>query len=164
MTALLATVLLTLGLCLQAMLGKISPEAHRFVDALMVPVAVFGISGTRRAALGVGCAAGLLHDAWFEVGTFGANGFKRTLLAWGLGAAAVPLDFGHAGGRMTVGAALCIGDAILDLGVYRLLGVERAFRSPGELAVEAAATGLLTVLVGAGLDRLRLLRGKRHGA
>jgi hypothetical protein len=150
-----ALLALLLSLGFQAALGRIWPEAHRLVDALLVPVALYGISGSPRSAMFVGCAAGLLQDTWFQVGTFGLNGFKRTLLGWALGGVAGRLDLGHTGGRLITGALLSIGDNLLDLVLRRLLDLQPASRSLWEWAVEAVLTGLLVALVGSMVDRRR---------
>ena len=76
MSFLRAVLALALALGLQVALGRVWPESHRWVDLLLVPVALSAASGTPRSGMLVGCASGLLYDTWMHVGTFGFTGFK----------------------------------------------------------------------------------------
>jgi len=152
-TLLRAVLGLLAALGLQVALGRIWPEAHRYVDLLLVPVALYGASGTQRSAMFVGCASGLLFDTWLQVGAFGISGFKRTVLGWALGSLASRVDLGHGGGRFLAGAALALSDKLLDPGLLRLL--DQPPRSQGLVAIllQALTTGLLTAAVGSMVDR-----------
>jgi len=152
-TSLPAFLTLLLALGLQVALGRIWPEAHRYVDLLLVPVALCGTSGTQRSAMFVGCASGLLYDTWLQVGTFGISGFKRTLLGWVLGSLASRLDLGHGGGRFLAGALLALCDKLLDPGLLRLLDQPPRVHEIGALLLQALTTGLLTAAVGSMVDR-----------
>jgi hypothetical protein len=149
-----ALVTLLGALALQAGLGRIWPGVHSYIDMLLVPVALLGTRGTQRSAMLVGCASGLLQDTWFQAGTFGLNGFKRTLLGWLLGSLASWLDLNNPAGRMVVGIGLAIADNLLDLGMRLLLDLH--LRMPGllALAIQAGVTGLLCVAFGHMLDRV----------
>lgn len=148
MNLLRAVILVVLALGFQVALVRVWPEAHRCVDALLVPVGLYGISGSQLSAMLVGCASGLLHDSWFQVGVFGLSGFKRTLLGWTLGLAASRLDLGHPAGRLVTGVALSLGDNLLDPPLLRLLDSPPQPRAASELALHALLTGLLTALAG----------------
>jgi cell shape-determining protein MreD len=143
-----AVLALLAALALQAAAGQLWPAVHRFFDALLVPVTWYAIARSQRWALVVGCVAGLTQDAWFQVGAFGLNGFKKTLLGFGLGSFASRLDLNHAPGRIVAGAAMALGDGVLDVLLRRLVGLEPRLPSPAELLVKAGTTGLLLAVVG----------------
>ncbi len=153
--------LLALGIALlaQVALGRIWPESQRYVDALLVPVVWAGLNGSQRSAMFVGCSAGLLKDAWFLVGAFGVNGFKRTLLGWGLGGIAARLDLNHPPGRMVAGVVVSLADSVLDLFLRGLLDQKAAAQGVLEVVIRAVVTGLLVVLTGTIVDRMK----GRHG-
>jgi len=146
-------VVLGIALVLQASLGRFWPGIHRYVDVLLVPVVLFGVGEKQRSAMLVGCASGLLKDTWFQVGAFGVNGFKRTLLGWVLGAVATRFDLNQFGGRLMTGALVAVGDDLLDLAMRGLLDQYSYLPSPLEMLVKAVVTGLLAVAGGAMLDR-----------
>ena len=54
---------LLLVLAIQAGLGKLWPSASSYADLMLLPVVWYGSAGSRRSAMLVGCAAGLLQDA-----------------------------------------------------------------------------------------------------
>ena len=106
MSLLRALLALAAALGLQVALGRIWPDVNRFVSLLLVLVAVYGVSGSQRSAMFVGCLAGLFHDVWLEAGAFGISGFKWTLLGWVLGSVAARLDLGNGPARFVAGACL----------------------------------------------------------
>jgi cell shape-determining protein MreD len=146
---------LVVALVLQAGLGRLFPGIHRYVDVLLVPVAIYGVASSRRAAMGMGCAAGLLSDTWFHGGPFGLHGFKRTLLAWMLGTVATRLDLNQPAGRLVTGALVSLGDDVLDFILRALLDEHPHFPGPTALVVRAVVTGLLVAAGGGMLDRGR---------
>jgi len=150
-----AVLVLLLVTGLQAGLGWIWPAAHRYVDLTLLPVVWYGIAGGPRAGMMVGCAAGLLQDAWFQVGVYGLNGFKKTLLGWALGSLSSRFDLNGAGGRFLAGAAMALADVPLDLMLRRLLDLQTAVPGPVELLARAVSTGLLAVWVFGLVDRVR---------
>ena len=106
---------LAVAVSLQAGLGRLWPDAHRYAELLLVPVVAFGIVGSQRSAMLVGCCAGLLQDAWFDIGVFGLNGFKRTLLGWALGGLGSRFDLNRRTGWLA--AAICTGLLVLGAGL-----------------------------------------------
>lgn len=162
MTLLRAVLALGLALGLQATLGRIWPGAHRYLDAMVVPVALYATDGSQRSAIVIGCLAGLLHDTWFHVGTFGITGFKLTLLGWALGGISARVDLGHPGGRMLAGAGLSLAQNLLDLPLRPLLGQQPLAWGAGDLLIQALLTGLLATLGGSIVDRVKAPRAMRH--
>jgi rod shape-determining protein MreD len=143
------------GLLLEAGLGRWFPASRDYVDVLMVPVAWYGIVRSQRAAMFMGCAAGLLQDGWFQVGVFGSQGFRKTLLGWVLGGLGSRFDLNQGAGRFLSGALLTVADRLLEVALLKLL--DQTARPPAPLAmtIRAVVTGLLVVLVFAILDRVR---------
>ncbi|MCP3977770.1 MAG: rod shape-determining protein MreD [bacterium] len=137
--------LLALALCLgaQAALGRLWPGAHRFVDFMLVPVVWYGIAGSQRSGMAMGCAAGLIHDTWFQIGTFGMSGFKRTLIGWFLGGLGSRFDLNHVTGRFLGGLAASLADGVMTFGLRRMLEQSGASAGLGELLLRAVVTGLL---------------------
>jgi rod shape-determining protein MreD len=146
--------LLALGAALgfQAGVGRIWPEGHRYVEAMIVPVVWHAIARSQRAGMLVGCAAGLLHDAWFE-GLFGAYGFKWTLLGWALGGTSSRLDLNNPAGRVAAGAVAWLADSLLDPVLRRMVDLKPLVRSPHEILIQAVVVGLLTAVAGSIVDR-----------
>jgi len=68
------------ALAVQAMLGRFWPEATRYVDVMLLPVVWYGIAGSQRSGMLVGCAAGLMQDVWFQLGVLGLNGAGKSSL------------------------------------------------------------------------------------
>jgi rod shape-determining protein MreD len=130
---------------LQAALGRFWPAAPRYVDLLSLPVVWYAVAAGQRAGMLVGCAAGLLQDAWFQVGAFGLTGFKKTLLGWALGGFAARFEVGRDGSRFLAGALFALADAALDLAIRPLLDLRSTTPAFGDVLVRAAATGLLAV-------------------
>jgi len=145
------------ALGIEALIGRISPGALGYLDLMLVVVAYFAIRRSQRSAMLVGCAGGLLHDAWFQAGVFGMGGFKKTLVAWVVGGLASRLDLNHAPGRVTVGVVLSISDQFLEVGLYRLMDLATAPLDPVRIISRAAVTGVLVAVVFAIVDR----RGSR---
>ena len=153
MTLLRAAVTLLFALLVQAGIGRIWPQAHSWVDVLLVPVALQATGGTQRSAMLTGCISGLLDDTWFQVGPFGLGGFRRTLLGWLISGVAGWIDLNNPAGRLLTGASLALGDGLVDLLLRGLL--DQHVRAPGigAMLTQAAVTGVLTVAVGSLLDR-----------
>jgi rod shape-determining protein MreD len=154
-TLLRAVLALALGLSVEIALGRWAPSARAYVDVMMVPVAWYGIARSQRGAMLVGCAAGLLQDAWFEAGVFGINGFVKTLLGWALGGVGGRFDLNQAAGRIASGAVLSVAGRVLQAGVLKLLDRSAGPLEPVNLLVRAASGGLLVTLVFAILNRVR---------
>ena len=155
---------LALAVSLQVGLGSLWPDAHRYADLLLVPVVVYGIVGSQRSAMLVGCCAGLLQDAWFDIGVFGLNGFKRTLLGWTLGGLGSRFDLNRRAGWLAAGVLLSLVDSMMDLGLRRMLDLEQATPRVTEIVIRAVVTGLL-VSVAFGLQaRARQRKEQRRFA
>jgi cell shape-determining protein MreD len=142
------------ALVLQVGLSRLWPECQRYVGILLLPVVWYGAAGTPRAAMFVGTAAGLLHDAWFEF-PIGVYGFKWTLIAWALGALSSRIDLNHQGGLAMAGVLAWLADSLLDPGLRRLVDLEPIVRSPPEILVHAVTTGLLAALAGSIVERMQ---------
>jgi len=152
---------LAVGLGLQTGLGRVWPEAPRYVDVMMVPVVWYAIAGSQRSGMLVGCAAGLVQDAWLQAGAFGISGFKKTIVGWVLGGLGSRFDLNSALSRFVFGAVASLGDSLLDLGLRQLLDQSSAPPRPVEIAIKATVTGLL-VLVAFGMTRWRDQRQRRR--
>jgi rod shape-determining protein MreD len=155
---------LAVALAVQAGLGLLWPESYRFVDVMILPVVWFAIAGSQRAAMLVGCAAGLLQDAWFHLGVFGLNGFKKTLLGWALGGLGSRFDVNRQGGRMLFGAMASLADSLLDMGLRQLLDRQETAVRLTDILIKAVVTGILVAVVFALTDRVRGRRSRRYMA
>lgn len=153
---------LAVALALQSVLGLLWPSAHRYVDGMLVPVIWYGICGSQRTGMWVGCAAGLLQDAWFGLGVFGLNGFKKTLIGWVLGGLGSRFDLNRQGGRMVFGVMASLADSLMDLGLRRML--DRTLGTPGpvEIAIKAVVTGVLVAVAFWIVERARKRREFRR--
>lgn len=164
MILLRAGLALAAALGLQIVLGLWAPSLTRWVDVLMFPVAWYALAVSQRAGLVVGCAAGLLQDAWLQAELFGASGFSKSLLGWALGGLAARFELNVAWGRATAGALLPVIDRLLVLGLRALFDRGAVAPDPLELAVRAGAGALLTLAVFATMDRVLKIdprRGRR---
>jgi rod shape-determining protein MreD len=134
---------LALALAIQSVLGLLWPQAHRYVDVMLVPVVWYAIVGSQRSGMLVGCSAGLLQDAWFHLAVFGLSGFKKTLLGWILGGLGSRFDLNRQGGRMAIGALASLVDSLMDIGLRQLLDLKLAVPGPGDVLIKAVVTGIL---------------------
>jgi hypothetical protein len=157
-----AALALGIALATQAALGRFWPDAHRYLDVMVVPVVWYGIAHSQRRAMLVGCAAGLLQDAWFQVGSFGLNGFKKTLLGWALGGMGSWIDLNQPMGRLLAGTMVSLGDSLLDLVLRRMLDQQPRLPAVLELLATAIASGLLVVLSGYVVERVHGGRAVRQ--
>jgi len=139
---------------LQAALGKLSGGFDRYVDLTLLPVVWYGIHGTQRSAMLVGCSVGLIHDAWFRIAVFGITGLKRTLLGWALGGLGGRFDLNRFAGRFAVGFSLALAEGILDVGLRRLMDLAQG-AGWSEMFIRAACTGAAAVVVFGLIDRSR---------
>ena len=155
MSALRALLILAVALALQAALGRLFPGIHRYVDVLLAPVAIYGAASSQAAAMGMGCASGLLSDTWFHGGPFGLHGFKRTFLGWAAGVVATRVDLSQRAGRFVTGVLVSLGDHLLDFLVRGLLDARPGIPSLAELALRAVTTGLLAAAGGTLLESRR---------
>ena len=165
MSILRGALALAVVLGLQALVGRLAPSFDVIGDLMLLPVAWYGIHRSQRSAMIVGCVGGLLQDAWFQVGAFGMNGFRKTLLGWVIGGIGSRLDLNHVPGRWVTGAALSVGDRLLEIGLYRLLDLDTAPVGVIEVLVRAVAVGLLVVFTFPLMDRFagRRQLGARTG-
>lgn len=147
MTLVRALIGLLVVLAAQAALGKLWPAGHRFLDFHLLPVVWYGVHGTQRQAMLVGCASGLIQDAWFQAGAFGLSGLRKTLLGWGLGGIGARFDLHGTPGRFAAAAALALVDGVLGFLVDQWLDQATPMPSLFELAVKVPATGLLAALL-----------------
>ena len=155
------------ALGVEALIGRVFPAALGYVDLMLVVVAYFAIRRSQRSAMLVGCAGGLLHDAWLQAGVFGMSGFKKTLVAWAVGGLASRIDLNHAPGRVTVGVLLSVSDQFLEVGLYRLMDLATSPLDPVRIISRAMVTGLLVAIAFAIVDRKssrRSMRGVRRRA
>jgi rod shape-determining protein MreD len=152
---------LAAALAVQTVLGRFWPEAPLFVDVMLIPVVWYGIAGSQRSGMLVGCAAGLLQDAWFQLGVLGLNGFKKTLLGWVLGGLGTRFDLNRQVGRLVAGALASLADSLLDVGLRRLLDLEQVFPGPWEIALKALVSGLLVAGSFGVMERLQRRRALR---
>lgn len=159
MKALNCLLAIAVAVFLQTALGKLSGGFDRYADLTLLPVLWYGIRGTQRSAMLVGCTVGLIHDAWFRIGVFGITGFKRTLLGWALGGVGSRFDLNHFGGRFVAGFALVLAEGILDAGLRRMLDLAQG-AGWIEMLVRAACTGALAVFSFGLIDRLRGARDR----
>ena len=155
MSLLRAAIGLTLTLAVQAGLGRLWPESHRYVDLMYLPVIWYGIKRSQASAMWVGCAAGLMQDSWFHAGVFGLSGFKKTILGWALGGLGGRFDFNGQTVRFVAGAVIALVDTALDQGLRRLLDQQPSVPGVLELAVRAVLTGLLAIWVFGLVDRAK---------
>jgi rod shape-determining protein MreD len=153
-TLLWAIVALACALAAEIVLGSIAPSALRYVDVMMLPVIAYALATSQRSAMFVGFAGGLLEDAWFQAGLFGAGGFSKTLLGWALGSLGARFELNHVWGRLGAGMLLPVLDRLVELGLRRLFDVPSVAPDPVGLLVSAGAGGLLAVSVLAILDRV----------
>lgn len=147
-------VALALGFALEAALGQWAPQARRFMDVLLVPVAWYSIARSQRSAMLVGCVAGLLQDAWFQAGAFGIHGFNKTLLGWALGGLGARFDLNHLPGQLVGGGLLFLGERLIETGLLLMLDQAIAPLAPMELAIGVVVNGLLVAAVFTILDRV----------
>lgn len=157
-----AFALLVVALMLQTLLGQLWPEVGRWLDLLLVPVAVAGAGASARGAMLVGCASGLLADAWFSLGSFGLNGFKRTLIGAGLAGLSTRVDLDHPGGRLAAGVLAVVADGALDLLLRALLDLGAAPGGVVPWLVRALTTGLLATISGTIVGRVGPTRDRRR--
>ena len=155
---------LALALAGQAALGRVWPGVHRWIDLLLVPVAVCATGRSHRTAMLVGCASGLLTDAWFHVGSFGASAFRRTFLGWLVAWISSRLDAGPGVSRFGAGAALGLADALLEPVMLRLLDLHATARPIAAVLVLSLVTGLAAVLGGGLADTVRATPDRRRSA
>jgi cell shape-determining protein MreD len=164
MIALRAALALAVALGVQIVLGLWAPSLTRWVDVLTLPVAWYALAVSQRAGLLVGCAAGLLQDAWLQAELFGASGFSKSVLGWALGGLAARFELNVAWGRATAGALLPVLDRLVVLGLRALFDRGVVPPDPVELGVRAVAGALLTLGVFATMDRVLKIdprRGRR---
>lgn len=155
MTILTATLALLASLILQAAMGQWVPQAQRYVDAMLWPVVWYSICQSQRSAMFVGCAAGLLQDAWFQAGVFGVHGISKTLLGWILGGFGARFDLNHLGGRLAGGGLFFVADRFVEMGLLLLLGLSVVKPTVSELAIGAAVNAVLVTGVFGLIDRVR---------
>ena len=127
----------------------------------------YGVAGTQRSGDARRlCLAGLLHDAWFEIGAFGVYGFKWTLIGWALAGLSKRLDLNHQGGRFVSGRRWPGPPTACSIrGLRRLLDLESLVRHPTEIVVQAVLTGDCSRMLGGSMvDRARGHRPARFGA
>lgn len=143
----LLVVLAVLAVCLaiETGVGRVWPDAPRYVDVMMVPVVWYAIAGSQRSGMVVGCASGLVQDAWFQAGAFGISGFKKTVVGWILGGLGSRFDLNATPSRFAFGAMAILADSVLDLGLRRLLDQSGVAPHPLDVGIKAITTGLLVV-------------------
>ncbi len=153
MSFLLAVLAVGGSLLVQAAVGAWAPGAQRTVDAMLWPVAYYALARSQRSAMLVGCAAGLVQDAWFEAGSFGVHGFVKTLLGWALGGVGSRFDLNRFLGQFFGGALLFAGDRLVETGLMLLLDLEVSPMRPAPLVAAAAINGVLVTGVFAVVQR-----------
>ena len=154
MNVLRALLVLFAALALQVALSRLWTESHRFVNVLILPVVWYGVCGSPRSAMLVGCLAGLLHDSWFEF-PLGVYGFKWTLIGWSFAVIAQRFDLDHPPGWFVAGALAWAADSLIDPVLRRLLDLDPLLRPARDLIVHAVVTGLLAAAAGSIVERVR---------
>ena len=154
MIVLRAAMAIALALMAQVLTARFAPMASRLIDWTLLPLIWWGIAGSQRSAMLIGCAGGLLHDAWFRVAVFGLSGFKRTLIGWTLGGLGGRFDLNHGLGRFGVGFGVTLVDGLLDLGLRRMLDLQHAAPTL-ELMTRSLCTAIVAVVVFSVVDRFR---------
>lgn len=154
MTLIRVLIALVLSLVGQTLLSRLLPGAAAFVDLTLLPLVWWGIAGGQRSAMFVGCASGLIHDAWFRLTVFGMGGFKRTLIGWVLGGLGSRFDLNHGPGRFAVTALVAIADGLLDIGLRAMLDLRQSAPTL-EMIARSLCTALAAVLIFAVVDRFR---------
>jgi rod shape-determining protein MreD len=139
-----AILTLALWLAVQVIVGRVAPQVLTYADFMLLPVAWYGLRGKPQTAMLVGCAAGLLTDAWFQNGIMGFHGFKKTLLGWGLGTLGARWDLNRRTGQFLAGALLSVADHYLGWGLLHLLG-QRA--DPPDWRIVLIRAGVMALLV-----------------
>jgi len=138
------------------------PEFPLVFDLLLVAVVYFARDGRAVAALGVGCAGGLLADA-LAGGPLGLHGFADTLVAYTAARVAQQLVVERASGVVLVFTlASALQQALLAaLGVLLLPAVQ--LPAAPWMVARALTTGLLGLLLAAGGRSLAArLAGRRE--
>lgn len=164
MTILVAIVVLAVTLGIDMAASRAFPDLHRFADPMMLPLIWYALRRSQRAAMLVGCAGGLVQDAWFGGSLFGSAGFSKTLLGFLLGGLAARFELNIKAGRFLSGAILPIADPFVEMGIRSLFGIPVAPVDPVGLSVRGLVGGLLTLLVFAIVDRVTGERGRRRPA
>lgn len=164
MTALMALAALAASLTVHAVLGRWIPAAQSYVDPLVWPVAWYAVARSQRSAMLMGCAAGLLQDAWFQAGVFGVHGFSRTLSGWALGGLGARFDLNHFWGQILGGGVLFLADRLIEAGLLLLLDLSLAPLDPVNLLVGAGTNGLLVAAVSAIVSSVRGGEARRGAA
>ena len=155
MTFVWGVLFLAASLALQAALGRWVPQTLRFLDLLLWPVAWYAVARSQRSAMLVGCAAGLLQDAWFQTGVFGIHGFSKTLAGWAVGGLGARFELNHFWGRLLGGGVLFLADRLVEMGLLVLLDLAVTKPIPLDLAVGAGLNGLLVAAAFAIVQRAR---------
>ena len=158
-----AVVVLAAALALQAGLGAIWPAAYRWVDIMMVPVVCYAVLGSQRSAMLVGCTAGLTQDAWFQTGTLGLGGFKKTAIGWLLGGLGARFDVNGRFGAFVFALLASSCDSLLDFGLRRMLDQPEPFPGIAELSLRALITGLLVLVAFSLIQRVHSRRQGYRG-
>lgn len=157
-----AVLALVIALALQLALGRLWPEAHRWIDLMLVPVVWYGAAGSQRSGMLVGCAAGLLQDAWLDSGSFGLNGFKKTLIGWVLGGFGSRFDLNRSGSRFLAGTLAMLADGLLDLGLRSMLDLRAGATSTWVVLTRAAVGGVVITGAFGITERVRNRRQHRR--
>lgn len=146
MKALRALLLVALCLMVQQGLAKIWPGSLRWIDLMLLPALVYALSGSMRTAMLIGCLSGLLQDAWFGAGIFGANGFQKTLVAYLVGSFAGRFDLNQAHGKFAAGFLAALLDTMIGLGLRRLLSLDQVEIEPIHWVVRAILVGTVVIV------------------
>jgi len=154
-------VFLGASLAVQAGLGSVWPTVHGYLDLMSLPVILASLR-SQRAGMLTGCAAGLMQDAWFQIGSFGLNGFKKTLLGWTLGGVASRFELNHFVGRVAVGFSFSLLDSALGLGLHSMLDRETPGSGVGVTLLRALCLGAATALVFGWMDQYHRYRELRR--
>lgn len=162
MSVLKALAALAVCLTLQAGLARLAPGAVDWIDLMIVPVVWYGIRGSQRAAMLVGCAAGLVEDAWFGLGAFGLAGFRKTLLGWVLGGIGGRVELNHGPGRFLGGALCALGDGLIDRGFRAVLPLEAVAPPLWMLGIKSLLTALAVTMAFGLTDRIAGRESRRR--
>ena len=147
-------VALAIALGVEVAIKRLVPEVDRYVDVMTLPIAWYALARSQRSAMLVGCAGGLVQDAWFQAGLFGIQGFCKTLMGWFLGGLGARFELNVFWARALSGALLPVVGPLLELGVRRLFDQEVLVPRAIDLVLRAAAGGLLVPVMFAIVEKV----------
>jgi rod shape-determining protein MreD len=139
----LALLLATAG---QLLLGRYLPSLGRSVDLFTVLVVYYAVSRRRAGVMMVGAGAGLVQDLFTHT-LLGMNAFKKTLVGYLLGALGSMFVLSQPLPRFGVLCLATLLEALIEAGLYLVLGQHAGFPSPGELIRLGIGNGIIGTIL-----------------